>query len=269
MQLLKERDKMQKFRLKEVKFKIYCFLIYFISFFRKKPKHSILIGTHHKVLSVYMGNIFRQFAKLTHRSYSVGMAEEVDYSADIIFDHHSQFDFRKVPENFVGLHIRRDPRDLAISAAFYHQHSDEGQLHVPRDDFEGRTYQEQINSLPNMTEKILFELGHSAGLNIKQMLDWDYKNSMLDELRYEDLITPTSGSYFQAIISTWPISRIEKKLLKILFEHFSIFNKERVQSNHIRDSKSNQHAEYFTDEVKSVFNEKFPEAVNRLGYKNS
>jgi hypothetical protein len=36
----------------------------------------------------------------------------VDYSADILFDHHSQFDFSRVAFDYLGVHFRRDPRDL-------------------------------------------------------------------------------------------------------------------------------------------------------------
>lgn len=224
-----------------------------------------MVGTHHKVLTVFMTRIFRDFAQATRRTISVGMADDVDYSADILFDHHSQFDFSKLGNKYIGIHFRRNPRDLLISAGFYHKRSKEPQLHIPSDEFGGQTYQQFVNDLPSMEEVFLFELEHSAGMNINQMQNWDYNRGFL-ELKYEDLVTPRGGKVFRQAISSWPLSALEKTLLEGLFNYYSIFGTGGANNRHIRDSRSCQFREHFGDKVQQAFDTRFANVTNKLGY---
>lgn len=232
---------------------------------RKKKTPKILVGTHHKVLTVYMSRVFKKFAQITNRTISTGMGENVNYNADILFDHHSQFDFSKVDGEYLGIHFRRDPRDIVVSARFYHKHSSEPQLHVARDEFGGKTYQEHINSMNSMEEVFLFELDHSAGMNIKHMLEWDYTRGFV-ELKYEDLIIPEGGQVFRKAINDWPLSKIEKSLLESLFNHYSIFNSNGKKGKHIRDPKSKQFKENFSEKLHHEFDIRFGDAPSKLGY---
>jgi hypothetical protein len=213
-----------------------------------------------------MGHVFRDFARITDRHISVGMGDEVDYSADVIFDHHSQFDFSRVDFDYVGAHFRRDPRDLVISAGFYHKHSSEPQLHVPHEEFGGKTYQEYVNSLKSMEDVFLFELDHSAGLNIRHMLEWDYNRGFL-EFKFEELVTPAGGRVFRKGIDHWPLSKSEKSLLENLFNSHSVFGGEgNKNKHHVRDPRSKQFQEHFTEKLQGEFGARFAEAPSKLGY---
>lgn len=233
---------------------------------RKTKGPKILVGTHHKVLTAYMVRVFRAFAFITNRSISVGMAENVDYSADVIFDHHSQFDFSKFDCEYVGIHFRRDPRDIVVSAGFYHKRSDEPQLHVPSEEFGGNTYQEYVNAMESMEDVFLFELDHSAGINIRQMLQWDYARGFI-ELKYEDLITPEGGRVFRQALDRWPLSTLEKSLLGGLFDYYSVFGIGGRKNLHVRDPRSKQFEKYFSEKLHREFNARFPNAPSNLWYK--
>lgn len=232
---------------------------------RRSRGPKILVGTHHKVLTMYMIRVFEAFAHITNRSISIGMADNLDYDADIVFDHHSQFDFSRLNCEYAGIHFRRDPRDLVISAGFYHKRSDEAQLHVPHDEFGGKTYQEHVNAMDSMEDVFLFELDHSAGMNITQMFEWDYSLGFL-ELKYEDLVTPEGSQVFRKAIEQWSLPTIEQSLLSSLFDYHSVYGSAGKKSHHVRNPKSRQFEHHFSEKLYREFNDRFPNAVVKLGY---
>ena len=226
---------------------------------------KILVGTHHKVLTVYMTRVFRAFAFITNRSVSIGMGDDLDYSADVLIDHHSQFDFSKLQGESLGIHFRRDPRDLLVSAGFYHKKSREPQLHIPQDEYGGKTYQEHVNAMETMEEVFLFELDASAGMNIRHMLDWDYDRGFL-ELKYEDLVVPDGGQVFREALEPLPLTTTEKSLLEGLFNYYSIFDGGSKGTKHIRDPRSKQFEQHFTETIQREFDARFAGALSKLGY---
>lgn len=241
---------------------------YSASCLRKEVGPKILVGTHHKVLTMFMMDVFGSFAEITNRSMCVGngMRDEIDYGADIIFDLHSEFDFTRSYDRFMGIHFRRDPRDIVISSGFYHRKSSEEWLHEPHEGFGGLTYQEYVNKMNSMEDVWLFELDHSAGKTIRNMLSWDYSRGFV-ELKFEDLVTEEGGQVFKQALQEWPMSACEKSLLIGLFEYYSVFGGGGKKSSHVRDPGSRQFEQHFTEKLHREFNNRFPEAVEKLGYK--
>jgi len=265
------RDLLYRFRIGmeilclEPKLAVRAILVLGASYIRFTKSPKILVGTHHKVLTVFMIRIFKTFAKITNRSISVGTGDNVDYSADIIFDHHSQFDFSSINFEYLGVHFCRDPRHLLISSGFYYKCSNEPQLHVPDKKYGGKTYQQYINAMDSMEEVFLFELDHSAGNNIRQMLDWNYKRGFV-ELKFEDLVNPKGSEIFYQEISNWPLSTLEKSLLEGLFDYYSIFGGRGKKADHVRDPQGKKFKEHFSKKLKWEFDTRFPDALNKLGY---
>lgn len=230
-----------------------------------RPK--LLVATHHKALTVFLGRVFKCFAVATARSLSQGRGEGMDYSADVLFDTHSEFLLEKLHFPYVGIHIRRDPRDLLVSSVFYHQRADERWLHRPLQQFEGRTYQQQICSLSNMEEKLIFELEHSAGRNIRDMLRWRSSRPCgFTELTYEELVGPQASDVFSAVISEWPVSALERTVLLKFFEYFSLAGAGAIGNKHMRNPSVGQWREHFTPRIEACFSERFPSVVTELGY---
>src|SRR5690349_8119257 len=114
---------------------------------RERPP-LILVGTHHKTGTVWMGSLFRQLAERLNRAYFIGNPKDVSEDVDIFQHVNSGFNLpfmARLEEGsraWRGIHIIRDPRDVIVSGCFYHQKSAEKWLHLPLEKFEGRTYQE-------------------------------------------------------------------------------------------------------------------------------
>ena len=233
---------------------------------RTTRRPSMLVGTHHKVLTVYLSKTLLLFGGVTGRRVSIGRGPDTDATASILLDHHSQFDRELLDGGRFGLHVRRDPRDLLVSAAHYHRRATEPQLLRPRPELDGRSYRDHVNSLATFEEVLLFELDHSAGSNVRDMVEWDYESSPLTEVRYEDLVTPSGGEVLASAIADWPIPRREQAMLVRAFDHYSAFGGAHRRQSHVRDPRSGQWSEHFTPAVQAAFDARFPDAVARLGY---
>lgn len=222
---------------------------------------KIIIGTHHKALTVFMSRVFRAFAAITNRSHDVSVGEHMDYSKTVLIDHHARFDWERLPSQLVGIHV---VRDLIVSSVHYHMKSDEEWLHVPKDKFDGKTYHEMINALPNLEERMLFEISDSSTVNITDMLNWDYGRPGIAELRYDQLIGDGASDRFAAAIGDWPLSAREKRLLVGLFRYFALGGP-GTSAKHIRNPKSGQWREHFTPRVQEAFDKAFPNVLTKLG----
>lgn len=241
------------------------FSAYFASCLCKTKRPKIVIGTHHKVMTMFMISVFREFAYITNRSILIGSGSDLDYDADIIFDHHSQFDFSRLGGGYLGMHFRRDPRDLVVSSGFYHMRSNEEWLHVPKEEFGGLTYQEYVNTLVSMEEVLMFEIDQSAGCDIRDMLKWDYSRGFI-EFKYEDLVNQEGGEIFSQGLEQWPLSYFEKSLLEGLFDYYSIYGRGGKKSKHVRNPISRQFEEHFSTKLHRKFDVCFPGAIEKLGY---
>ena len=227
---------------------------------------KIVIATHHKALTVYLRNVFRSFAILNNRSYSFGAGPKVDYDADVIFDNHSQLDFGMLPEPHFGLHVRRDPRDILVSASFYHQKSKEKWLQEPLDALDGKSYQEHINSLPDFESVLLFEMNWATGEVLRTMSQWNYSRPAFVEFEYGQLIGPDATDNFRQGLAQWRLPDSELDLLATLFGFFASDGPFSKGLKHIRNPASGQWKKHFTPRVEREFNEKYGSALRALGY---
>ncbi|SEK94744.1 hypothetical protein SAMN04488032_108212 [Pacificibacter marinus] len=239
----------------------------FLARFQKqsRPDIQICIGTHHKVLTVLLARVFRVFSALTNRRYSYGRGDDIDYSADVLIDHHSDFDWTKTSRPLTGIHVTRDPRDLLVSAAFYHMKGTESWMHDVRDDLGRKSYHQYVLSLKDTEERLLFEIDNSGGQNIRDMLNWVGHDNIF-EAKYSDLVGPGSADNFAKIVSGFPISDTEKRLVVALFKYFSLGSAGAKKNKHIRNASSGQWREHFTPAVSARFDAVFPDAGKQLGY---
>lgn len=234
----------------------------------KSSPTQILIGTHHKVLTVYFIRVFRVFAMATGRTISVGMGEDNDLSCDIVIDHHSRFPDTTITSGARGIHVTRDPRDLLISCVYYHQKSHEPWLHVPRNEFGGLTYQQYLRSLKTFEQQLLFELEHSAASNINDMIEWcEKEHRNFYEIKYEEIVgKPAPISELSLALRSLRLDTKETELLLSLFDYFSIGGAGAKGNPHIRKPAAGQWIEQMPEVVVEQFNQMFPNAVSILGY---
>ncbi|MEM1370168.1 MAG: sulfotransferase domain-containing protein, partial [Cyanobacteria bacterium P01_H01_bin.15] len=228
-----------------------------------KLPNKVLVGTHHKAGTVWLHHIFKKICRLYNLNYSSSHRELPEF--DIFLHYHSQFNFDSIHSPYRGVHIIRDPRDLIISGSFYHQKSSEKWLHIPKERFQGLTYQQKINSYDSFDDKILFEMEHSGHNTISQILEWDYHNPLFYEIKYENLMQDTDLTLFHQIFSFigFPGSIIPNVLM-IAYRN-SLFSG-NVRSKHVRSGKSKQWSNHFKPIHKRRFVELFDDALIKLGY---
>ena len=231
-------------------------------------QNKILVGTHHKTGTVWLHTIFRDICAFHSLKY---LKNELDchiHEYDILFDGHSNFQFELLKEPHKGIHLIRDPRDIIVSATFYHQKSKEKWLHLPRQEFDGMTYQEKINSFSSFDDKMLFEMDNSAGKNIKDIKDWNYNNPNFIEVKYEDLIKDRNLKLFHKIFEFLGFKgKAIPSSLAIAYNN-SLFSG-KVDGKHVRSGKGKQYQKYFKNIHKKRFNELFGNILIDLGYEES
>ncbi len=174
---------------------------------------KIVLASHHKTGSVFLRKVFEEFAKHVNMSFCFfdkgdkGPKKLDLLRYDIILLRHANI---KQIEQIIDLnakvkvaHAIRNPRAMLISSTLYHKDSTEKWLHVPRPSFQGKTFQEKINTL-SIKDALLFQLEHSK--NIKDMLElkrYLSKNTSIksDCFRLEDLSHDKSLLTYQKLLS--------------------------------------------------------------------
>jgi hypothetical protein len=236
----------------------------------------IVICTHHKTGSVWMANIFRAIRR--HEKLQIHTKAQADLPAgtDVFLQDHSRVDLAALKARFPkrgvrALHVIRDPRDVVISGCFYHVKTVERWANNPRKEFSGKSYREAISALPSDHAKLVFEMDHTAGKTIREMLAWDYHNDLVHEARYENLIVDHDLAHFKPIMAFLGFEgeRLETALKFV--RELSLFGGAAGTdpADHIRSGEGRQWVRTFTPELKAEFNARFPDALQRLGYETT
>lgn len=151
-------------------------------------KRRIIHCAHHRAGTAWFTLILRDIAK----EYGLRFAQRERFSpvaleADITVDSHSSINLREL-SNYVGSHVVRDPRDMVVSAYFYHLMCREEWVYEPREEFSGRNYQEELNRLPQ-EEGLLLEMERMNASDFEEMRCWDYHNPNIVELKFENTVS--------------------------------------------------------------------------------
>ena len=234
------------------------------------PKNKILIGTHHKTGTVWLESVFSKVSnQFDLEWFSGGNKDVIPKEWQVLQHTHSHFQ-KEILENnnFKGLHIIRDPRDIAVSAAFYHCKSHEDWLHVPRAEFGNKTYQNRINECNNFDDKLIFEMDHSTATGLSDISQWNYDDLRFINVKYEELIADNNMKLFRDVFEFLGFKgEALIRCLQIAFAN-SLFSG-RVTSQHVRSGNSNQWKEYFKKSHAEHFCDKFGDLLIRLGYEEN
>jgi hypothetical protein len=231
-----------------------------------EARPPLLLATHHKVLTKYFGSIGRTVALATRRRIVSPDSAGAGAKGQLIIDHHGRIDLRDMPSGLRGIHVRRNPRDVIVSSAFYHQKSTEAWLHQPREGLGGMTYQQKMNSFDSFEDSLLFEMQNCSRLTIQAMVDWDYDDRRIAEFKYEDLVQPMGHQTFRNGISSLGVPKPEAEVLYRAFRAFSVHARSYRLLRHVRDPQPDQWRRYFTPRVEEAFREWFASSSVQLGY---
>ena len=224
---------------------------------------------HHRCGTVWFDRIFLLIGERLQLTYRRGDQGGLPKGVDLFFEDHSRIDMAALPP-FVGSHIRRDPRDLIVSAFHYHLWSSEAWLHTPRDQLGGRTYQEQLRSL-NPEDGLIFEMERSSQYNISLMLGWNYRDDRILEIAYEDLIADEEA-VFDRLFRHYRFQGDDHKtaLEAALSQSFKHVAKRPIgdvkEGSHMRSGAAGQWRDVFTSRHIAKFKALFGEGFGDLGY---
>ncbi|MDH3658598.1 MAG: sulfotransferase domain-containing protein [Alphaproteobacteria bacterium] len=233
------------------------------------PGSLIVHCGHHRCGTVWFDRIFRRLRDRLQLVYHRSAQADLPNTADLFFQDHSQLDKDVLPP-FRGSHIRRDPRDLIISAYHYHLWADEAWLHAARDNLNGASYQQQLRSL-DPEDGLLFEMERSSRHNINLMLAWDYRDERVLEIVYEELIADEEA-VFDRLFAHYQFSGEAHRtaMETALSQTFQRVAKRPIgevrQGSHMRSGAASQWREVFTPRHVDHFNRLFADALDRLGY---
>ncbi len=196
--------------------------------------------------------------------------ETLDSQIDMLIIPHSQVDFKLLPD-YVGTHIIRDPRDLLISAYFYHLRTDEEWCAKPNPAHISRpadvSYQQHLRNL-DQEQGLIYELNHVAGKMTALMGQWDYHNKKMFELRFEDVIGNERDTFRQ--VFKWYGFTGDKLEQAVEIGESLALNKVSESDKkfqHARPgSRIGQWEDFFTPKIKEDFKRRFGEVLIKLGY---
>jgi hypothetical protein len=160
----------------------------------------------------------------------------------------------------------RDPRDMIVSAYFYHLRTTESWALSPQESYDGRSYQNYLKSL-DQREGILAEIRRSSSVDIADMVRWNYGDPRFIELRYEDFI----GNEENAFRTLFQFYGFKPEAVDSCVEIALGFSLKNVKtgSSHIRSGQPNEWREYFSREHRDVFKQLTKDAALALGYETN
>lgn len=234
-------------------------------------QNPILLGSYHKSGTVWLKNWFDEWAKQTSRNL-VNVKNErkvwkelsnTNLKNFIIFQNHTQFP--RINGKALGIRIIRDPRDIILSGARYHKVSTEAWLHKRRLKYGLKTYCEKINTFQSFEETIDFEMRNAGKHTIDEMISFDTPGFLT--VKYEDLFRDFNKHEIVGKISEHLL--LKKNDTIALIEAFQrthfLYSKKR--NEHIFNAYPEQWKSDFTDELSIRFEQKFPNVLETLGYK--
>jgi hypothetical protein len=238
-------------------------------------RYNVVVATHHKTGTVWMDGVFKAIAADIGVAYvdfkaQYGQLTEALKSPFILLNTDS--DFRDHShlldrDDVRILHVIRDPRDVVISAMHYHKRSSESWLHEPVPGYDDVTYQRRLKELPTRHRQYVYEMEHSSGGTVQNMLRWRYGRPNCFEARYEELRHDARLAYWHRISAFLGFDESEQEICDQRFWENSLFGGlSRLGNKHIRSGDIGQWRREFTVPLAYTFLSRFPGALQSLGY---
>lgn len=258
--------------------------------------HPVFVASYHKGGTVWIHSTFRRISSLCNypfihlntgeigwdirsdkREYLDAELQRVQAEQPpgaIVVDYHSAIpDLSGIP-NARGIHLVRDPRDMLISAAFFHETSNEIWLDQPDPSFGGRTFREQLLTYSTMADRIRFELDTYMGHEIQRMSDFVDRadhGTVFRMVRYEDLIRDHDMLRFHQLAIHLGFSGLEIVQAQQAFWSHSVFGgmRDALESGthpHIRNGAPEQWREALDASTLELIHDRVGPVIERLGY---
>ncbi|MCG6154360.1 sulfotransferase domain-containing protein [Rubinisphaera margarita] len=218
---------------------------------------------------------FKRLLQLIALRYDMKFCAAADsipvYRPLILFDPQSRIG-PPVNLEYRGTHMIRDPRDVVISGYFYHLWTNEEWATQPNVAYGGRSYQQMLQSLDQ--EDGLIEEIKKCRFVFKMMREWDYSNTNLRELKYEEAFNEPESTFTQ-VFQHYGIGDDELENCLQLSQECSFQAVAKrppgvVQEQSVtRSGEPGQWTLHFTSRVKDEFRRQTGDLLQVLGYESS
>lgn len=221
---------------------------------------------------------------------------------NFIFYTNAKYEFvEPIINNTKGFHLIRDPRDIVVSGYFSHLYSH------PTDNWpELNDYRDKLKSC-NQKEGLLLETEYCSS-RFLDLYNWNYDNHNILELKFEDLIKNPYANFIEImehlellnddyqnlssikyslnilhnnLTKKFFNSRIVNKKLDIIYllqmvnkRDFQKLSKGRKPgledvNSHYRMGISGDYKNYFDNDIKMYFKDKYGDVLIKLGYERN
>ncbi|PNQ73288.1 hypothetical protein C1T31_07145 [Hanstruepera neustonica] len=264
--------------------------------FKSRREVPIFIFGYHKCGTKLLGKIFLELSlKYGWTFKSIPGHVDTIPDVDVLFFLHSQVNYDKLPKEYIGIHVVRDPRDIIVSGYLYHKRTIEewcinknfqtnkpieypqvpnSQMYRSEDwkiaylkSLNGKSYQEYINSL-NQEDGIHFEMNHYGKWTIEDMLKWDFDKTNCLELKFEDLMSDYEAVMIQ-ILDFCKLTPNQLNFAKSIAnkEDLSKMSKKEIENNpHISSVQTKKWERYFSPQNKAYFDNHFSDVLKKYNY---
>lgn len=232
------------------------------------PRPLLLHCCHHKAGTVWLIRVLQAVADHHGLRFQNLRGAPPAAATDIALQHDSQIDVAALPR-FRGSHMIRDPRDIVVSAYFFHLWTTEAWARAPSPEYGGLSYQDHLRSLPE-DEGLLAEIRHSVYV-IDEMRRWNYRDPRFLEVRYEDAIADETG-FFSRLFRHYGFRRaaVETSVdiaLRFSFERLASRRiGETREGEHLRSGRPGQWQDVFRESHGALFKELAADTLIVLGY---
>lgn len=260
----------------------------------------LYVCCHHKVASKLLRKVFRRVCRdfgWEFGSYS-GFCAAAPTNAHVVVFDHSLVDLSSVGRPFAAVHVVRDPRDVIISGYLYHircteswctngtfdvtrpilyplvprsqEHRSEEWKEAYLRSLHGKSYQENLQGL-SQDEGILFEMDRYGAWTVEEMLRWTNPPSGVREVKFEDIMQDFEST-FRLIFEHFHFTpgQVESSLAIAAAEDINrMSDRQLTRNTHISSRSTSRWQEYFTEEHKAAFVNRFGDVLQRLGYEQS
>ncbi len=233
------------------------------------PAKLVVHCSHHKAGTLWLQSVLQSLAGVYDLPFKTGYQHQWSGDTGFFLQDQSEIEAESLPD-FVGSHLIRDPRDMAISAYFYHLWCKEPWVHEIQERYGNTTLQKYLKSLPQ-DEGIAVEIRRGARRDIRNMKNWNYDDPRFIEVKYETLFGQPETT-FRELFTHYGFHDDAISLALDVADKLSFnnrtkrsFDQER-KGRHMRSGKPGQWRDYFTEAHKEQFKELHGDLLVRLGY---
>jgi hypothetical protein len=243
----------------------------FRSPFASSRRPLIVHCSHHKAGTVWLFGVLRSIA--LHHGLQVvefDSVAPVAASTDIALFAHTR-DFRRSSagsREIRGSHMVRDPRDLVVSAYYYHLRTGEQWVHAPRPEYDGRSYQEHLRSL-DKHDGLRLEMNRLESTVFRDMAQWDYTQRDFCELRYEDLLANEQETFLGLFGSYGFSPSAAARATDLALQLGREARSRSGGDSHIRSGQPGEWREHFTADDVERIKEIAGDIIVSLGYEST